>query len=115
METVNILVIARIPDGALKRIQDIDGRVSVVDARDWFDAELQTMWPQWTVERYLGASKPAATSPEQRNRARGLDGHGGSPGWLWLFASTSYNGLPAGGESIRRVAPRRGERRGARV
>jgi phosphoglycerate dehydrogenase-like enzyme len=69
METVNILVIARIPDGALKRIQDIDGRVSVVDARDWFDAELQTTWPQWTVERYLGASKSAATSPEQRNRA----------------------------------------------
>ena len=68
METVKILVVAPVPDPVLTRIQSVDHRVSVVDARDWFEVELRTSWPQWTVDRYIGARKTAATTSEQRNR-----------------------------------------------
>ena len=71
METVNILIMARVPDPALRRIQSVHSRVSVLDARDWFDVELRTTWPDWTVERYIGSRKAAATGLEERNRALG--------------------------------------------
>ena len=60
---------ARVPDQVLERIQDLDPRLSVVDARGWFEVELRAMWPQWTVERYIEARKSVATTSEQRNQA----------------------------------------------
>lgn len=69
MESVKILVLAQLTDEALHRIQNVDPRIDVVDARGWFDIELRATWPQWTVDRYLGNRKHPATSREERNRA----------------------------------------------
>jgi glyoxylate/hydroxypyruvate reductase len=69
MESVEVLVIPQVSDEALQRIQNVDCRVKIVDARGWFDIELRATWPQWTVDRYLGARKYPATSLEQRNHA----------------------------------------------
>jgi glyoxylate/hydroxypyruvate reductase len=69
MKSVEVLVIPQVPDEALRRIQNVDPRVSVVDARGWFDVEIRATWPQWTVDRYLGARKSPVTTIEQRDRA----------------------------------------------
>ena len=53
----------------MRRIQNVDGRINLIDARGWFDVEIRATWPQWTVDRYLGARKSPATTVEQRNRA----------------------------------------------
>lgn len=67
MPSVEVLVIPQISDQALARIANVDHRVEVVDARGWFDGEIRATWPQWTVDRYLGARKYPASTPEQRN------------------------------------------------
>jgi len=69
MEIAEILVLPQVSDEVLHRIQNVDCRVKVVDARGWFDIELRATWPQWTVDRYLGGRKYPATSLEERNRA----------------------------------------------
>ena len=69
MENVNVLVMPQVSDEVLRRIQDVDRRVNVIDARGWFDVELRATRPQWTVDRYLGARKSPATSIEERTRA----------------------------------------------
>jgi len=69
MDSVEILVIPQVSAEVLKRIQNVDGRIKIVDVRGWFDVELRTTWPRWTVDRYLGARKSAATSLEERNHA----------------------------------------------
>ncbi|MGE5304094.1 MAG: D-2-hydroxyacid dehydrogenase [Alphaproteobacteria bacterium] len=69
MESVEVLVIPQVADEVLRRIQNVDRRVNVIDARGWFDVELRATRPQWTVDRYLGAKKSPATSLEERNRA----------------------------------------------
>ncbi len=69
MQSVEVLVIPQVSDEVLQRIQNIDCRVKIVDARGWFDVELRATWPQWTVDRYLGARKYPATSLEERNHA----------------------------------------------
>jgi len=69
MESVEVLVIPQISDEVLQRIQNVDCRVKIVDARGWFDVEIRATWPQWTVDRYLGARKSPATSLEERNHA----------------------------------------------
>ncbi|MBI2365330.1 MAG: hypothetical protein HYV01_10055, partial [Deltaproteobacteria bacterium] len=66
---MEVLVMPRVTDEVLQRIQDVDRRVKIVDARGWFDVELRATWPQWTVDRYLGARKYPATSLEERNYA----------------------------------------------
>ena len=71
MPNVKILVIPQVPDSALDRIAQIDPRVKVVDARGWFDGELRSTWPQWTVDRYLGNRSYPATTREQRDQALG--------------------------------------------
>jgi phosphoglycerate dehydrogenase-like enzyme len=63
------LVLPQVSDKVLHLIQDIDSRVKVVDARGWFDVELRATWPQWTVDRYLGARKSPVTRREERDRA----------------------------------------------
>lgn len=69
MEKIEVLVLPRVSDDALHRIQSVDSRIEVVDARGWFDVELCATWPQWTVERYLRNRKYPATTSEERNRA----------------------------------------------
>src|SRR5207249_2687356 len=68
MESIEVLVLPQVPDEVLHRIQNIDRRVKIIDVRGWFDVELRATWPQWTVERYLGARTYPATSLEERNR-----------------------------------------------
>jgi len=68
---VEVLVIPRLPDAVLERIVGVDRRVKIIDARGWFDGELRSTWPQWTVDRYLGDRKFPATSLDQRNQALG--------------------------------------------
>src|SRR5437588_675899 len=68
MESIEVLVLPQVPDEVLHRIQNIDRRVGIIDARGWFDIGLRATWPQWTVERYLGARTYPATSLEERNR-----------------------------------------------
>jgi phosphoglycerate dehydrogenase-like enzyme len=69
MERVEVLVLPQVSDKVLHLIQNVDSRVKVVDARGWFDVELRATWPQWTVDRYLGARKSPVTRREERNRA----------------------------------------------
>lgn len=66
--SVEVLVIASVADQALRRISTIDPRVRVIDARGWFDAEINETWPRWTVERYLGQRSIPASSREERDR-----------------------------------------------
>jgi len=68
MESIEVLVLPQVPDEVLHRIQNIDRRVKIIDARGWFDIELRATWPQWTVDRYLRARTYPATSLEERNR-----------------------------------------------
>jgi len=63
------LLLPQLADEALQRIQSIDRRIKIIDARGWFDVELRATWPQWTVERYIGARKSPASSVEERNQA----------------------------------------------
>jgi phosphoglycerate dehydrogenase-like enzyme len=69
MESVQVVVMPPVSDEVLQRIQNVDGRIGVIDARGCFDVELRASWPQWTVDRYLGARKSRATSLEERNHA----------------------------------------------
>jgi phosphoglycerate dehydrogenase-like enzyme len=69
MESVEVLVIPQVSDQVLERIAKLDQRIKVVDARGWFDVEIRTSWPQWTIDRYLGNRDYPARSREQRNRA----------------------------------------------
>jgi phosphoglycerate dehydrogenase-like enzyme len=69
MESVKVLIIPQVSDEVLKRIQNLDGRIKIVDVRGWFDIELRATWPQWTVHRYLGDRKSPVTSLEERNQA----------------------------------------------
>jgi phosphoglycerate dehydrogenase-like enzyme len=69
VESVEVLLIPQVSDEVLRRVQSVDRRVKVIDARGWFDVELRATWPQWTVDRYLGSRKCPATTLEERNRA----------------------------------------------
>jgi glyoxylate/hydroxypyruvate reductase A len=69
MDSVEVLVIPQVSADVLQRIQNVDGRIKIVDVRGWFDVELRATWPRWTVDRYLGARKSVATSLEERNHA----------------------------------------------
>jgi phosphoglycerate dehydrogenase-like enzyme len=59
----------QVPDEVLQRFQKLDRRLHVIDARGWFDVELRTTWPRWTVDRYLAARKSRDTTLDQRNEA----------------------------------------------
>ena len=72
MEKINVLVIPQVSDEVLQRVQNVDRRLSIIDARGWFDGELRATWPQWTVNRYLSSRKYPSTSLEERNRALAL-------------------------------------------
>jgi phosphoglycerate dehydrogenase-like enzyme len=64
-DAVTVVVIAPTPDDALSRIAAVDPRISVVDARRWFDGEIAATWPPFTVQRYL-AQRPATISQSSR-------------------------------------------------
>jgi phosphoglycerate dehydrogenase-like enzyme len=69
MESVKVLIIPPLSDEVLKRIQNVDSRLDIVDARGWFDVELRASWPQWTVDRYIGDRKSPSSTIEDRDRA----------------------------------------------
>jgi phosphoglycerate dehydrogenase-like enzyme len=69
MESVQVLVLPQISDEMLHRIESVDNRVKIIDARGWFDVELRATWPQWTVDRYLGTREYPATSQTERESA----------------------------------------------
>ncbi|HEX2227671.1 MAG TPA: D-2-hydroxyacid dehydrogenase [Candidatus Binatia bacterium] len=69
METIEVLVLPHVSDDVLRRIENVDSRVKIIDARGWFDIELRATWPQWTVDRYLGTRKYPKTSLAERNLA----------------------------------------------
>ena len=69
MDTVKVLVMPQVPDPVLQRIQSVNRRIEVIDGRGWFDVELRATWPQWTVDRYIGARGSPSTSVEERNQA----------------------------------------------
>ena len=52
---IEVLVIVRVADEALRQIAAVDSRLHVVDGRGWFDVEYRESWPPWSVQRYLGA------------------------------------------------------------
>ncbi len=68
MESIEVLVIGAASDEALVQIAAVDPRLTVVDARGWFDVEIRETWPPWTVQRYLGQRESPPTSREQRDR-----------------------------------------------
>jgi phosphoglycerate dehydrogenase-like enzyme len=59
----------QVPDQVLGEVRHVDRRIKLIDARGWFDIELQATWPRWTVDRYIGARKSPASTVEQRNGA----------------------------------------------
>jgi phosphoglycerate dehydrogenase-like enzyme/transposase len=69
-DTVTVAVIASVSDDALLRIAAVDPRITVVDARRWFDGEIAETWPPFAVQRYLGAGRGAGphSSREERDR-----------------------------------------------
>ena len=69
MERVKLLIIPQVADSVFERIARIDPLIDIIDARGWFDGELRSTWPQWTVDRYLGDRNYPSTTLEQRNRA----------------------------------------------
>ena len=73
MESIEVLVLPQVPDEVLHRIQNIDRRVKIIDARGWFDIELRATWPQWTVE---AVSRSQDVSRDQPRRAQPRSGLG---------------------------------------
>ncbi|HEY1232507.1 MAG TPA: D-2-hydroxyacid dehydrogenase [Candidatus Binatia bacterium] len=69
MERVKVLITPQVTDSVIGRIAESDPRIDIIDARGWFDRELRSTWPQWTVNRYLGDRKYPSTTIEERNRA----------------------------------------------
>jgi len=67
MRSVNVLVIEPIADEELARIAAVDSRVTVVDARGWFDGEVRETWPPWSVQRYIGHRQSPASSRQHRD------------------------------------------------
>lgn len=69
MEPLNVLVLPQVPDRVLQQIQRVSSRIAVIDARGWFDVEIRATWPQWTVDRYIGARKSPDMSVAVRDQA----------------------------------------------
>lgn len=69
MERVKVLILPHVADRVIDRIAESDPCIDIIDARGWFDGELRSTWPQWTVDRYLGDRKYPSTAIEERNRA----------------------------------------------
>src|SRR3989454_7388569 len=68
MHRVDVLVIQPIADEELAQIARLDARLSVVDARGWFDDEIRQTWPQWSVDRYLGKRSCPPSTRAERDR-----------------------------------------------
>jgi phosphoglycerate dehydrogenase-like enzyme len=108
IDNVEVLVIVPVTDEALRHIAAIDPRVSVVDARGWFDVEIGETWPLWTVQRYLSQRSIPASSREERDRllASAEVALGGWPPLLDLRSRAPrlrwFHQLPAGASNLLR-------------
>ena len=67
-QTMEILVIQPITDEALAQISEVDPRLSVIDARGWFDDEIRDTWPRWTIQRYLENRMSPPCTRQERDR-----------------------------------------------
>lgn len=105
---IEVLVIGRVADEALRRIAAVDSRLHVVDGRGWFDDEYRESWPAWSVRRYLGAHSIPVSSRQQRDRmlASAEVILGGWPFPLDLRARSTrlrwFHQLPAGASNLLR-------------
>jgi phosphoglycerate dehydrogenase-like enzyme len=63
-DAVEVLVITATSAQDLERIAEVDSRVQVVDAGDWFNDEIRETWPAWAVRRYMG-QRPASTATRE--------------------------------------------------
>jgi len=105
---VEVLVIARLAAESLSHIAAVDPRLSVVDARGWFDAEIAHTWPRWTVERYVTQRPIGDHSREELDRmlASAEIILGGWPFPLDLRARAPrlrwFHQLPAGASNLMR-------------
>jgi len=107
-QSINVLVIHPVGDKALSRIMELDHRLTVIDARGWFDSEIRDSWPQWTVNRYLKDRKTAAASRAECDRVLAeaevilggwpypLDLRSRAPHLRW------FHQIPAGASNLRR-------------
>jgi phosphoglycerate dehydrogenase-like enzyme len=108
-DKVEVLVIASVSDATLRRIEGLDPRVHVFDARGWFDVEIAETWPQWTVKRYLARPSVSASSREDRDRllASAEIVLAGWPPLLDLRARATrlrwFHQLPAGASNLLRT------------
>ncbi len=108
MLTREVLVIVPVPDDALSLLAAVDGRLHVVDARGWFDADVRDTWPTWTVQRYLGRRVGPVSSRQERDRllASAEIVLGGFPFPLDLRARAPrlrwFHQLPAGASNLLR-------------
>jgi len=105
---IEVLVIVRAADEALRRIAAVDPRIRVIDGRGWFDDEYRESWPAWSVRRYLGAHFGAISSRQERDRllASAEVILGGWPFPLDLRARSRrlrwFHQLPAGASNLLR-------------
>ena len=108
MERVEILSIVRLNDADCARIERIDPRVHLTDAGGWFDGEIRTTWPRFTVDRYLQPDAHGAGSREARDAvlAQAEVILGGFPFPLDLRARAPrlrwFHQRPAGASNLRR-------------
>jgi glyoxylate/hydroxypyruvate reductase len=106
---VEVLVVAPVSDEALRLVAEVGPRVSVVDARGWFDIEIGETWPPWTVQRYLPQRSIPGSSREQRSQllATAEVVLGGWPPLLDLRARAPrlrwFHQLPAGASNLLRT------------
>ncbi len=105
---IEVLVIVRVADEALRRIAAVDSCLHVVDCRGWFDDEYRESWPAWSVRRYLGAHPIPVSSRHERDRmlASAEVILGGWPFPLDLRARSTrlrwFHQLPAGASNLLR-------------
>jgi phosphoglycerate dehydrogenase-like enzyme len=105
---IEVLVIVRVADEALRRIAALDSRLQVVDGRGWFDDEYRESWPAWSVRRYLGPHAIPVSSRQDRDRmlASAEVILGGWPFPLDLRARSTrlrwFHQLPAGASNLLR-------------
>jgi phosphoglycerate dehydrogenase-like enzyme len=105
---IEVLVIVRVADEALRRIAAVDSRLHVVDGRGWFDDEYRESWPAWSVQRYLSAHSIPVSPRQERDRmlASAEVILGGWPFPLDLRARSRrlrwFHQLPAGASNLLR-------------
>ena len=67
MRTIEILNIQRLSEAERARIEAVDPSVRLTEAGGWFDGEIRESWPDFTVQRYLGADANGTGTRAERD------------------------------------------------